>query len=154
MDQNIFRFIFAYLITIIIQLYGNPSLPRDIVQNVINYFFEFLNIYLFPCMKQEIINCINTETDKSRLKPKINSIFKDYGCIFNRIDTEHKRFNELKKFGYIDPVEYCIGMVLEEKDSSDGPILEPVYKYGISVPLPDILNRVSTKHFFPFLRIF
>ena len=135
MDESKFDFIFTYVISMIIQFYANTSLPRDIVDNIIISFKQLISIYIFPCMKNDIVDAIKSEKDESRLLKKIMKIFAEYEGIFEKVDTETKRFSELENYGFVYPSQYCIGAELQEKNTDSGPRILQVLKYGVSTSL-------------------
>lgn len=124
----------------IITFYGNTHLPREIVQTIIDSWSKFVSVYFLPSIKHDIINCIKNEKDTNRLLTKIDKILAKYDTIFVEVDSEHKRFNILKTYGFIQPKEYRIGVGLEEQSIGNDSKIVQVFKYGVSIPLSDALK--------------
>ena len=104
------------LVTIILTLYGEPALARNVVDLVLDSFFTFIKDTYFPSLEQDVLNTIDkcfskatTERDDSiirEMKIRICECFKDHSRIFIDVESEHKRFKLLEEKRYMEPIEY------------------------------------------------
>ena len=152
-DENMKNLIFNYIVTFILFFYGDATLPRNIVQNIIDHMDNLIkNIYL-PCLKSQILKCLQKNIELLEKQKEINSIFESYGKILDDFNTEHKRFNILQEKGFSYPVQFSIGSSFVEIDINDSiSELQNVGKHAVSIPLekslklflekPDILDSI------------
>lgn len=85
------------ILSFILILYGDPNLPRNIVQNVIIFVKDFIKNTLLSALKNDILNILKNENITAQSLYKINECFENYGHFFDSLDTEYKRFSVLKK---------------------------------------------------------
>ena len=53
------------LLTIILMLYGDPSLPRNIVDRVITYFDNFISRHYLPSLKKDVLDILRKDANVS-----------------------------------------------------------------------------------------
>ena len=68
---------------------------------------------------------------------KIKNCFLSYENMFKSVNTENKRFNILRKYGYIDFEEYIVDSTLESNNDKS---LTSKHIYAIHVPLKESLK--------------
>ena len=110
MDNNI---VLKHLISIILMLYGNSSLPRKIVQTVLDSFTNLINNAIFVSLKADILQALQNENISIK---KIDRCFDKYTKILESVNTEHKRFNILRKYEMIDFKEYIVDSLIVKKN--------------------------------------
>lgn len=86
-----------YIISFILSLYGDPNLPRKIVDVVITFFNSFLQEVYVPSLKKDILAVLERENIGDSSLMEIKKCFDKYGTIFEKVNTEAKRFQLLKK---------------------------------------------------------
>ena len=124
----------------ILSLYGEPSLQRKVVQNVIDYFHEFLKETYLPSLQNDIMDILKNEKISDYNLHRIQSCFNKYGNIFENVNTENKRFALLKPKGFIDREEFFIGRVYETVIIDNKEVSIPENMYGIRIPLRNSLK--------------
>ena len=132
--------ILNYIITFILSLYGNDSLPRKIVSEVIDFFNNFLQDIYIPALKNDIITILKNNKIEGECLKNIEDCFKRNSKIFEYVDTELKRFSILKKKGLIDYKEFEIGVKFTNKLIDNGTKLAPETMMGVYVPLAESLK--------------
>lgn len=100
----------------IASLYANQSLPRNIIQTIINGFHNFVTDSLLSAVKQQLENLSSDNIIlPNNLKTVLDSIEPLLTTPWSIFDTEHKRINYfLKKQTYIKPESIVIGERLEK----------------------------------------
>lgn len=130
------RVIHGILIRFILLLYAEPSLPRKIVDTVINSMHDVLKNYFFPSMENDILQLINTTTDKEKLTTLIKQCFVNHSNIFNKFTKETDRFKLLESKGFEHPLEFEIEKTYKEKLSiSDSQNFVTTSFKGVYIPL-------------------
>ena len=127
--------IIQHLLTLILRLYGDPYLLRNIVQTVIDHMTNFIRDMFLPSLKKDVLQALEgTQISESTLK-KIENCFKKHANVFEYVDTEAKIFSLLKKRGFIKFETFLIGQTFVDKILENGTILSPENVFGIHVPL-------------------
>lgn len=99
MDIKIF---FNRLIFYILTLYGDPTIPRKIVQDFIDYMINLLDSLLLPQLQNDMQILLSSNVPDSVCK-KVKNGFKQYTDILEPFSTEAKRFSILKKKDILNP---------------------------------------------------
>ena len=135
-----YKIILNHILSYILTLYGNPKLPRKIVQDSMYFMDNFIkNVYL-PSLKTDIIEIvIKANVDKNSIE-KIKKCFNNHSSVFEAVSTEKKIFSILKDKGFIDHEEYEIGTTFVDKIVGNELKLVPDFLYGIHVPLRKTLK--------------
>ena len=129
------------LLTIILMLYGDPSLPRNIVDRVITYFDNFISRHYLPSLKKDVLDILRKDANVSmKTYRQLDEIFQRYNHVFDKVNSEKKRFKLLERKGFREPEMYVIGskikpVVVDGQEKAD---FEPIY--GLWLPLQDTLK--------------
>lgn len=102
--------ILNHLLRLILFFYSQPSLPRNVVDKIINLFKNFLVEILFPQLKTDILKACGIEHED-----KINDVFGQYEKIFDHVHTEKKIFGLLRERGLIEYELLHVGNTLVPK---------------------------------------
>lgn len=127
------------VLTLILMLYGDSSLPRNIVQKVISFLEKFTQSIL-STLKNDILIALKYENLSKDAKEKLDKIFRGYDVIFEQVSTEKKIFSFLKKKGMIKYEEYEIGSSFVNAIVDNKMHLVYEILYGIYVPLGKTLK--------------
>ena len=106
-------YIINSLICFILALYGDCNLPRNIVQNVIEYFTNFTRQILLPSLKKDLMDILKEHNLPNQVLRQIDNCFSNHSSIFDHVSNETKRLNILRTKGFVDFKEYIIGHFLE-----------------------------------------
>lgn len=128
------------ILSFILILYGDPNLPRNIVQNVIIFVKDFIKNTLLSALKNDILNILKNENITAQSLYKINECFENYGHFFDSLDTEYKRFSVLKKRGFLDVEKFPIGKTFEKTIVDNKSVFIPVSMFGYQIPLRESLR--------------
>lgn len=105
--------------------YSNVSIPRNIVQSLINDVQHF-NDSIFSIMKQKIHSEISKLNVSSQTTLEFNNIFDVLSNSFDEVKTEYFRLRLLENMGVlIRPNQIVIGQRLNDRLTSGRVILEP-----------------------------
>lgn len=74
-------------------LYGDPNLPRNIVQSVIIFVKDFIEYTFLSSLKNDVMNILQRENISAQSLNQINECFERYSQFFDSLDTECKRFS-------------------------------------------------------------
>ena len=129
------------ILTFILTLYGDPNLPRNIVQTIIDHMNSFIRNEYLPSIKNDIMKALEgNQISESSLR-KIEACFKQHENIFEYVDTEAKRLSLLKKKkNLIDFEQFLLGQRFVDKLEKNGMVLSPEDTFGIHVPLRKTLK--------------
>lgn len=89
--------IFDSILSFILVLYGDPNLPRKIVQDVVDYFNNFIKNIFLRSLKNEIVNILKENQVSENIVRDVELSFEKHSSIFDEVFTEKNRFNVLKK---------------------------------------------------------
>ena len=137
MDLN---YLLHHILTLILALYGDSSLPRKVVQIVIEHINYFICSIFLPALKNEILKHLEGENIRDETRDNIEKCFCNYSSIFTNVSTEHKRFELLRRKGFIDTEKFVIGNTFVQKLVGEKTLMVPQAMYGIRVPLPRTLK--------------
>lgn len=132
-----YLFLLNHLITFILMLYGNPALPRKIVDIVIDFIQNFIAAVYLPSLKKDVLEALKDENISGFSLFKLNQCFERHSKIFDAVSTEPKRFNLLRRKGYVDPQEFDLGFKFTEKLVGNDILLVPK---TMKVPLRNSLK--------------
>lgn len=124
----------------ILTLYADPTLPRKIVQDVINYYERFIKFTFIPSLKVDILDILKEENISPNSFQRLEKCFNQHIDIFGYVNTEFKRFNLLRERGLIDEEELFIGRSYETEISEDGNRIVPDCMYAVHIPLKKSLK--------------
>lgn len=127
--------ILNHIVTFILSLYGNPALPRKIVQEVIDHMDDFISNVYIPSLKNDVLEVLKNENISDTSFKKIEQCFQKHSTVFDNVSTECKRFKILKTKGFIDYEECVIGKPFTEKLVGNEMLMVQECIYGIHVPL-------------------
>lgn len=145
--------LFVNCITILIlQLYSDPNLPRNVVDIVIEFFDKFHRQTYLPSLKADVLNALSNETLTNESVLNLDSVFLDHGLLFDEINTEAKRMSLLKTKGYREPsvIEIAKHLRTELIDDQVVLIFESVnalwsplrQTFQLFLELPGVLNEI------------
>lgn len=124
-----------HIITFILLLYGDPNLPRKIIDVVIAFINNFMREVFIPSLKNDILTILEKENIGDYSLMEIKTCFNKYGKIFETVDTEAKIFQLLKKRGLVDCEEFVVGNTFVEKIKNNDTILVQEKIYGVFISL-------------------
>ena len=104
------------------KLYGNPRLPRNLVQKIIDDLEGFFGGCFVEIVKSEVLQTLSesSETKQNRID-EIERMFNKLENPFKDLRSEHLRFKHLENSGYyIAPVSFIIGETKAPKASFSG----------------------------------
>lgn len=130
-----FKIFFNSIIVFLLSLYGDPALPRKVVQIVIDYVISLLHSVLLPNLKNDITQILISSNVSESVRIKIDICFEQYKNVFDSFSTEANRFSILKKNGYLEPEEKIIRSLFIEKIKENETILVPENAYATYIPL-------------------
>lgn len=128
------------VLSFILFLYSEPTYPRKLVQEVIDFLIDFIRSTYLPSLKNDIIEILKKENITADSLEDIKVCFTKHSNVFDSLSTEFKRFNLLKRKGYTEPDELLIGDCLTEKLVGNKIKLVPEFLTGIYVPLQKSLK--------------
>lgn len=96
--------ILNYFLQLVLSLYGDPNLPRNLVMKIVQFFERFLTFIYLPALKAVILRTL----DEKNPAAHIDVIFQKFGYIFSQINTESKVMNILKLRGFIAPKTFRV----------------------------------------------
>lgn len=148
--SDFFQTVQNAILRLISKMYSNSSLPRNIVQIVIEDIKELFN-FIIACIEP----VLNKEDVGINQCNKIYALFKKINNIFDTLDTEHKRFKFLEdnKY-YIKPQAFFLGkrsinkmnkssgysnMIIQK---SEGQIIELRKTLKAFLELPNVFNDI------------
>lgn len=123
--------ILNYFLKLVLSLYGDTNLPKNLVMKVIHFFEKFLTLVYLPALKYEILNAL----DKKNPSAHIDVIFKKFSNIFSQINTENKIMNIFKSRGYIVPKTFRIDSTFIQRTLKNTQFLVPKDIYMSYVPM-------------------
>lgn len=129
-----------HILTFILSLYGDPNLPRKIVDVTINFILDFLINVFVPSLKADILAVLKNENISNSALFDINECFDRHSKIFDYFETEAKRFNLLRQRGFIDFKKFPIGITFDEKIVDNEIIMSPETVDGVYIPLRESLK--------------
>ena len=93
-----------------------------------------------PSLKNDILNALQNENLSKQAIVDLESVFRDHSKLFEKINSESKRFYLLKNKGYCEPEIIDIGNVLQPRLFENDEILmfQPVHV--IWIPLRKTLK--------------
>lgn len=130
----------SHILTLILAFYGDPSLPRKIVQDVINYMDSFIRNSYLPLLKKAVITTFKRNNVLDTALQDVEKCFNEFREVFEDVSTETKRFNLLKQKGFIDYEEFPIGKTFVEKIVGNYVLFVPEFLNAIHVPLRKTLK--------------
>ncbi|CAG9765762.1 unnamed protein product [Ceutorhynchus assimilis] len=120
---------------IICQAYANSSLPRSLVQEVIDNFNDLFTALLIYLKEKLSITRFENENDKEGIIEMLNVVEN----MFSEYSSEHRRFSLLEKSGkFIKPVEFITGQQLHLNSSG---ILENKSLKAQFIPLREVFKQ-------------
>lgn len=129
-----------HIITFILSLYGNDSLPRKIVSEVIDFFNKFLQDIFIPDLKNDIVSILKNNKIEGECLKSIENCLNKHSKIFEYVDSEPKRFSILKTKGMLDYEEFEFGIKFVDKIIDNDLKLVPEAMNGVYVPLAKSLK--------------
>lgn len=146
-------FILNHILTFILTLYGDPSLPRKIVQTVVDHMDNLFRNAILASLLNDILSVLKEKNLEDATLRAIEEQFSNYSTVFDDVSTEPKRFNILKPNGLIDFEWYTIGITFVKKVVVNIEVAVPEKLPGIYVPLrktmklfletPGLFNQIS-----------
>lgn len=74
-------------------LYGDSNYSKKIVLEVVDFIIEFNTNVYFPSLN--IVKILKIHNVPASVQSKIEKCFDEHCCVFNKVKTEHLRFNLL-----------------------------------------------------------
>lgn len=124
-----------HLLTFILRLYSDPSLPRNVVDIIIEFLDNFLKNVYVPMLRDDILKMLEKENVSSLSLRKIDNCFKEYSLICSDVKTETQRFHLLKKKGLLDLEKFKIGTRIKQHIVGNDTLLKMEDMFGVGVPL-------------------
>ena len=134
------KLILNHILSFILALYGNPGLPRKIVQVVVEYMDNFIQSVIVPHLRSEILAILREKNVEHDTLWKVDKCFDKYGSVFEDVSTEAKRFSLSKPKGFINYEKFEIGTTFIQKIVNNDMLLVPDFLCGIHVPLRKTLQ--------------
>lgn len=129
-----------HILTLILNLYGDPNLPRSVVNTVIEFFDKFHREIYLPSLKSDILNALQNENLSNRSIVNLDSVFYDHSKLFDKVNSESNRFNLLKRTGFRNPEMINIGDSLQPTLIDNEYLMRFQPVYAIWIPLRDTLK--------------
>ena len=129
-----------HILTLTSASHGDFSLPRKVVQIVIEHINYFICSIFLPAMKNKILKHLEGENICDEARDNIEKCFCNYSSIFTNVSTEHKRVELLRRKDFIDPEKFFIGNTFVQKPVGEKTLMAPQAMYGIRVQLPRTLK--------------
>ena len=131
--------IYECIILFILTLYGDPSYPRKIVQDLMDFMDHFIRKVYLPKLKDDVISKLKENNIPIH---DIEKCFDSYNNVFERFLTEHKRFKILKEKGLVEYEQFPIGkeFVKEEIGCNKFRFVEKM-KYAVHISLRKMLKN-------------
>ena len=128
------------------KLYGNPRLPRNLVQTIIDDLEGFFGGGFVEIVKSEVLQTLSesseTKVTKQNRIDEIERMFNKLENPFKDLRSEHLRFKHFENSGYyIAPVSYIIGETKPPKASSSGVQETDLKITGQFIPLRQTLKQ-------------
>ena len=127
--------ILHYILNLILVLYGDSSLPRKIVQVVLDHLNDFICKAFIPTLQINITTILKRQNVPYSTITEIENCFNKYCNVLDNVKTEPKRFQILRTKGYIDPEEFMIGNTFGEDLVGNDLLIVPKKVYGTYVSL-------------------
>ena len=140
-----FKVLFNCVLTFILSIYANSQYPRKLIQEILDFMYDFICNFFLPSLKADIIADLKKNNDSNTTLKNVEKCFQKHSTIFDNIRTESKRFQILQSKGFIQHEEYVIGKCFIEKLVENGPKLVADFTLGIHVPLrkiPNVLQQI------------
>ncbi|KAL7299014.1 hypothetical protein TKK_0008110 [Trichogramma kaykai] len=128
------------IISFLLHLYAEPTFPRNLVDNVVEYMTKFVQELFLPSLQKDILNVIENSETKNEMKIKIEQSFEQHSRVFENIKNEDQRFDFFKEVGFIQSSDFKIDSDYSETFTESGFIFEKQEKCGVSVPLAHSLK--------------
>lgn len=129
-------FVLNQVLGFILALYGDPGLPRTIVQNLIDFVKTFVRSTYLPSLKKDLLGILQNENISPYCLYEIDKCFERHCNVFDAVDTESKRFSILKQKGLLlDYQEFEFGKTYVHDIVNNTEVLTPQSMYGIHIPL-------------------
>lgn len=129
-----------HIVTFILFLYGDTNLPRKDVNDVINFFHEFVSTIFITSLREDISMILKKKIIPESTLKEMNRCFNRYSTIFLHVDTESKRFLLLRNKGLVDHKNFTIGTTFTETISGNDIKLVPESIEGVFIPLRESLK--------------
>lgn len=127
------------------RMYAIESLPRNMVQLIIEEFLIFMDSGFTDLLKNLIINKLKETSCSEDSILQINSMFTKLQNPFEHVSTEYLRFKELENLNVlIRPLQYRIGQRNEVRSAKTGTSLKTVNVNIESIPLKSVLEKLFT----------
>lgn len=108
------------IISFVSSLYDNISVPRNQVQEIINYVSLIFKSKLFSVMRKVMPDTVKHNT---KLNNFLNSCFKVLDKPFEKLETEYKRLQLFQSMGhYIEPTEIILDETLKLQTINNSPV--------------------------------
>lgn len=130
----------SFILSFILVLYGDPQLPRKIVQTVLDHVRDFICDAFLPSPKKDILSALSQERISDTTLQKIDNCFVDHGKVFDKVKTEAKRFSILKKKGLLNYRKIQIGNNFVKNTIGDNARIKSEALYATYVPLKESLK--------------
>ena len=144
--------ILSYIIIFILNLYGDPNLPRNLLDTVIEFFHKFLHDIFMPDLKKDLMDILKDENISPEATINITSLMHDYGNCFDCVNSEKRRFAILRKKGFHDPqmIEIAASLSPTLKNGANALSFEPINIAWIPLrdslqdflEIPEMLTRI------------
>ena len=124
----------------ILSLYGDLALPRKVVDDTIDFLNNFIRSTYTPTLKNDIQAILKNKSISDFTLKDIEKCFDKYSVIFENVNTEAKRFQLLRRKGFIDFEEFKIGTTFVQKLVNNEMVFVPDDILGVRIPLQKSLK--------------
>ncbi|KAL7307618.1 hypothetical protein TKK_0000306 [Trichogramma kaykai] len=101
-----------HILAFILHLYGDPNLPRSVVDTICEFLNEFIGKTYIPLLKRDLLKILENETISHRGRIQIESVINEYGEAFKRVSSDYRRLDLLKSWGFNEPEIILLGEAL------------------------------------------
>ena len=125
-------YLHKHIISFLLLLYTESSLPRNIVDKVI----QFMNHFIIQSLEKDILRIVETSSgDTFEITTKVKESFKQHGQVFENVMSESDRFKFFEDKGFAMSIEFKINDHFVEVLKDDQIIFEKEVIHGVCVPL-------------------
>lgn len=129
--------------SLIALLYGSVNLPRNIVQIIIERFYNIISFSLMPSIHNQLLQSMNNngETSNRSISDVLSSITTEITSGFNSFLTEHRRLNYFqRRRTYIPPKQIVVGESLDSQTISGRQLISSINRTMQFIPLREVLH--------------
>ena len=116
-------------------LSAKPNFPRNIVDFVIKFIYEFIKYTFCKSLETSIINIVTDANCKPEVATKLRQCFTAHCRIFENFETENDRFALLKSKDFQEPVEYEVQTIVVEEIQDEKPVFVQKTIFAVRVSL-------------------